>query len=1232
MEKFDINSQNEFQKKSSWDMIIDGKFSDAEKREITEVLEWEKSDILDTTNGKLATFLHSDIIPHLESSGLSQDVKNDLIKLAEKYPPNTPDLWVNIPKQLQATLSQWELDLSVERAVWDIEKYVSENLQLPQDSNISSAEYQSIILSTGKVLQDNLGDIEDIIKEMRDGNPQLSDRELTWMINSEISAHFDALRVHTIVPLQIYIKYSSENKKKDLDMRMREKAEKAFTSQRHPNPDAPVNSRVDAMVESKYRSLKKQNKYFQRVMKDAFIDGNIENVHELSSVDTLMGVLGTEYHNSQQEIKENLDISLLNEKDKQIESEAMLYFLCAVWVQCLPYVWAVPWLAADATDIFSSQDATLTGLKEAWLVPKEYHMEKTAIDHVLPILGIALTPIGLQWLAKGRKLAKAVKGIKHLSAEVISRSLEKFGNAIGIDSDTIQSLKELMGVKSRVETPTIDLWKYSDLIEIKNGKRVSRWVAPEEIRKIHANLSDPERIQVASEILGITLSEKQQQALLKAHYTETWKNIIKGRVLMKEWDFSRQEAQILMDVQLAGMSERWWNKVFFKDVRDRTIPIRYWRKWKDPEIEYESLKGMSEISEKVAKPLWAKFDEQWNMIWYNLEEITNRYIWDIRDIPNNIKQEILSEFEKLHVNGFTHGDINSENILIYYPDFPNTSTIDFKIIDPVWFPKNFEFFDAAKSDDIASLKRILGTIEEQIQLRYLSSTDELRVWQNVYAKWNDGKSYSVEIVWWNQTHYQIKLQDGRILDVPPDSIQLPETPNIENIENPWDISNINIVNEKDIMKLFEGNSDLYRQISDVVPVRGIHNPEEKAQIQSQIKDILGGRYREIENRITENTKKIDQLEAIVWSHRSNIEAKNVELQTLWEENLQIQQDISNLEQQLIELEKKGLGDFSDSDELVQLSELWNNWIHQNTHVIDAMKAYSGNGNYSDELIQAQQKLKDAQITIAKSYIDAPKQWALKSYELALDGKRIAAIKSIEGDIVHYRPLIQSIFWENKEPRNLSISELKTLASRNTHIENQSHTFTQWDWEGNKEALGAAIQKRKEFIKRVWDIEKFESQKDQFIVARQTELSNSYDGNLNRVLENGYIQSNETRQLEEQIQTLTIINNADESIQDFITQFLELWWQENLENLQSLAKQNRSEVLENITQKIESQQQALNQNNQTIQNLHTEIEEVNTSIKKSNTEIRTLREANDNGNGWMQYLRDTMNQVNQLLSS
>jgi hypothetical protein len=52
---------------------------------------------------------------------------------------------------------------------------------------------------------------------------------------------------------------------------MREVAEKAYVSQRHPDPDAAVNRTIDQMIESKYKSLQKDTQYFGRIMKDSFI-------------------------------------------------------------------------------------------------------------------------------------------------------------------------------------------------------------------------------------------------------------------------------------------------------------------------------------------------------------------------------------------------------------------------------------------------------------------------------------------------------------------------------------------------------------------------------------------------------------------------------------------------------------------------------------------------------------------------------------------------------------------------------------------------------------------------------------------------------------------------------------------------------------------------------------------------------------------------------------------------
>jgi len=97
------------------------------------------------------------------------------------------------------------------------------------------------------------------------------------------------------------------------------------------------------------------------------------------------------------------EISLLNEEDKKIEKNAMLCFMWAIgchiaiewwpallasvvpwaWTAAWAIVWNVLWAGIDIGDLISSKEFLLETLKVAWMVPKEYHMEKTLIDNVL---------------------------------------------------------------------------------------------------------------------------------------------------------------------------------------------------------------------------------------------------------------------------------------------------------------------------------------------------------------------------------------------------------------------------------------------------------------------------------------------------------------------------------------------------------------------------------------------------------------------------------------------------------------------------------------------------------------------------------------------------------------------------------------------------------------------------------------------------------------------------------
>lgn len=180
--------------------------------------------------------------------------------------------------------------------------------------------------------------METIIAEAQEENPDLTLRELTWIINSKISEKFDNIRAYVIPPVQMYLKYSSQSERENLNTHIGQEAERAYVSQRHPNPNAPANRTVDQMVTSRERQYAQDYEYFEREMRDMFINGTIQSVDELKNLDATLGVTQDEYRQIQADTRENLDVSLLNEADKQIESEAMCYFLFAVGVQCLPYV------------------------------------------------------------------------------------------------------------------------------------------------------------------------------------------------------------------------------------------------------------------------------------------------------------------------------------------------------------------------------------------------------------------------------------------------------------------------------------------------------------------------------------------------------------------------------------------------------------------------------------------------------------------------------------------------------------------------------------------------------------------------------------------------------------------------------------------------------------------------------------------------------------------------------
>lgn len=161
------------------------------------------------------------------------------------------------------------------------------------------------------------------------------------------------------------------------------------------------------------------------------------------------------------------NISLLNEDDKEIEAKAMMYYLCAVGIQCLPYIGGITGAAADGVDIFSDHDATMSFLQKTELVDKQYRMEKTTLDRVLAWLGIVLTVVGLQALAKSKKVAKALKSMGKVSKATVDSVVENFSQSMNLSDDMKDILKNFLLGKDKDISDAEKLW------DIRNGWKTS---------------------------------------------------------------------------------------------------------------------------------------------------------------------------------------------------------------------------------------------------------------------------------------------------------------------------------------------------------------------------------------------------------------------------------------------------------------------------------------------------------------------------------------------------------------------------------------------------------------------------------------------------------------------------------------------------------------------------------------------------------------------------------------
>lgn len=147
---------------------------------------------------------------------------------------------------------------------------------------------------------------------------------------------------------------------------------------------------------------------------------------------------------------------------------------------------------------------------------------------------------------------------------------------------------------------------------------------------------------------------------------------------------------------------------YIKTEQDRTTPIRFNRSF-SLEEEYQALQGMhSSFPDDEFNPIVKPYSLYSGSM--TLEMVKGKTLAQMMDEAN---QEILNVIdlvdkavERIHINGWAHGDLREENILYI------TLTKRLKLIDPVGYGQNFDQFSQARIEDLLDLARIRETSKE----------------------------------------------------------------------------------------------------------------------------------------------------------------------------------------------------------------------------------------------------------------------------------------------------------------------------------------------------------------------------------------------------------------------------------------------------------------------------------------------------------------------------------------
>lgn len=300
--------------------------------------------------------------------------------------------WIDTNKiqEIQIELDSLDLDINV-LLEW-YKQYIETNL-VWLDEEIKDKVKLSI---SNKVL--NLW--TEIEKLKWDLEPWEDFKNNRWIINEKIQDSFSFINNELLPSIDVYLK------KDDFDFWYFDKDKKIEEITEMLNADVDDEWNFDEWLFS------------------------IQNVFDYDS-DIDRKVLDTNW------IKKVEGISLLNDKDIEIQEEAMISFFILIWIQMIPYAWAPISVWVDIRDVYSNEDATIELGKTLWMIDSDFKMEKEWYDNVLWWVWLWLTVIWLQWIAKWGKISDSILSLRKIGFPRIKDSLIKFSDKLWLSKDKL---------------------------------------------------------------------------------------------------------------------------------------------------------------------------------------------------------------------------------------------------------------------------------------------------------------------------------------------------------------------------------------------------------------------------------------------------------------------------------------------------------------------------------------------------------------------------------------------------------------------------------------------------------------------------------------------------------------------------------------------------------------------------------------------------------------------------